>query len=222
MVRAALRLIFRGIWGLRVTGQENLPTSGAAIVAANHASYLDGFLVAAALPPSVFDRMSTVGLEEFFQGGLSSRLAASAWVIPIDPERYLERAMRMSSRFGGHLVSGHVDGVGRIESLRPEGAFRYYGISAPEEVLRVSIPKGSVTVDGVSLTIVALDERGLTVAIIPHTGEQTTIARKKVGDRVNLEADMIGKYVARLIEPHQTSTKNEALLGLLKKEGYVT
>jgi len=134
----------------------------------------------------------------------------------------LERAMKMDDRFGGHLVSGHVDGSGTVCAVEASGDYTVYRIEAPPEILRISIRKGSITVDGISLTIVDLTETDFSVAIIPHTAKETTIGRARVGTRVNLESDMIGKYVARLIEPHQTSTKNEALLGLLKKEGYVT
>jgi len=130
----------------------------------------------------------------------------------------LERAMRMDSRFGGHLVSGHVDGVGRVEAVEPAGEFNYYRISAPEDVVRVSIPKGSVTVDGISLTIVALSEKSLTVAIIPHTAKATTMGTRLVGDEVNLEADMIGKYVARLLSPR---VEKKSLMGLLEEEGFI-
>ena len=134
----------------------------------------------------------------------------------------LERAMKMADRFGGHLVSGHVDGVGTVERVTPSGDYTYYRILAPADILGVSIPKGSITVDGISLTIVELDEESLTVAIIPHTAAETTIGFGKKGDRVNLEADMIGKYVARLLAPRLPDTKDQALWALLKKEGYAS
>lgn len=137
----------------------------------------------------------------------------------------LERAMTMSGRFGGHLVSGHVDGTGVIKSVTPTGEFTYYKISAPPEVLSVSIKKGSITVDGISLTIVDLDDESFTIAIIPHTAGVTTIGAFKTGDRVNLESDMIGKYVARLLEPRtgsgSGSDKSKSILGLLQEEGFI-
>lgn len=132
----------------------------------------------------------------------------------------LERAMKMSDRFGGHLVSGHVDGVGAVLSVEPSGEFTTYRISAPREILEVSVKKGSIAVDGISLTIVDLDETSFSVAIIPHTAKETTIGMMKTGTRVNLESDMIGKYVARLLAPRRQD-KNDALLGLLKEEGFV-
>jgi riboflavin synthase len=135
----------------------------------------------------------------------------------------LERAMTMSGRFGGHLVSGHVDGVGVVRTVTPAGEFTYYKISAPPEVLAVSIRKGSITVDGVSLTIVDLDDESFTIAIIPHTAGVTTIGAFKTGDRVNLESDMIGKYVARLLEPRRASAadRDKTMLGLLQEEGFI-
>jgi len=134
----------------------------------------------------------------------------------------LERAMKMSDRFGGHLVSGHVDGVGTVEQVSPSGDYTYYRIASPADILAVSIPKGSITVDGISLTLVELDEKSLTVAIIPHTAAETTIGTRKRGDRVNLEADMIGKYVARLLGPRLTESRDQVLCALLKKEGYAS
>ncbi len=132
----------------------------------------------------------------------------------------LERAMKISSRFGGHLVSGHVDGVGTIDSVEPTGEFTRFRVAAPRDVLAVSIKKGSVTIDGISLTIVDLSGVDFTVAIIPHTAKETTMCFKKPGDRVNLEADMIGKYVAKLIEPRMVD-KNKTFMGLLQEEGFI-
>lgn len=112
----------------------------------------------------------------------------------------LERAMKLNERIGGHLVSGHVDGVGSIRSRHPDGNALILHIEAPGEILRYCIPKGSVTVDGISLTINDVAERSFTVSIIPHTAKVTTLGLKQVGDRVNLESDLIGKYVERLMQ----------------------
>ncbi len=112
---------------------------------------------------------------------------------------HLERAMTLGGRLGGHLVTGHVDGVGQIRSARPSGQATELWFDAPPAVLDLSVVKGSVAVEGVSLTINGLDGRGFSVMIIPHTSEQTTLLRLPVGARVNLEADLIGKYVARLL-----------------------
>lgn len=112
----------------------------------------------------------------------------------------LERAMKLSERIGGHLVSGHVDGVGVIRSRHPDGNALILDLEAPKEILRYCVPKGSITVDGISLTINDVTERSFTVSIIPHTAKVTTLGLKQVGDPVNLESDMIGKYVERLMQ----------------------
>lgn len=112
----------------------------------------------------------------------------------------LERPMKLHERIGGHLVSGHVDAVGTVRSRRQEGNSTVLTIEAPREVLRYCIYKGSLTVDGTSLTINELGERSVGVAIIPHTAKVTTLGLKKPDDPVNLESDMIGKYVERLLQ----------------------
>ena len=113
----------------------------------------------------------------------------------------LERAMAAGSRFGGHIVQGHVDGVGEVLGLRREGEAEIWEFAAPESVLRYAVEKGSVCVDGISLTIVSVKEGSFTVSILPQTRANTNLAELGEGDRVNLEADVIGKYVERLLEP---------------------
>jgi riboflavin synthase len=112
----------------------------------------------------------------------------------------LERAMRLNERIGGHLVSGHVDGVGRISSRRQDGNATLLTVEAPQEVMRYCVRKGSVTIDGVSMTINDVQERGFTVSVIPQTAKVTTLGLKQPGDVVNLETDLIGKYVERLLQ----------------------
>ncbi len=112
----------------------------------------------------------------------------------------LERAMALGDRVGGHLVSGHVDTTGNFRSVVAHDGSWEIRIAAPAEILRVSIPKGSITVDGISLTIVDLTPEEFSVWIIPETWRKTTLSVRKPGDRVNLESDLIGKYVARLLE----------------------
>lgn len=112
----------------------------------------------------------------------------------------LERAMKLSERIGGHLVAGHVDGVGVIRSRRQDGNAIVLAIEAPPEILRYCVAKGSITVDGISLTVNEVTERGFSVAIIPHTAKVTTLGLKQVNDTVNLESDLIGKYVERLLQ----------------------
>ena len=109
----------------------------------------------------------------------------------------LERALRAGDRLGGHLVQGHVDGVGRISSVHQRGDARLIDISAPAEVTAVSIPLGSITVDGVSLTVNALPAPGVVqVSLIPETLRKTTLGDRVAGDAVHLEGDLLGKYVA--------------------------
>ncbi len=113
----------------------------------------------------------------------------------------LERAMAAGSRFGGHIVQGHVDGVGEVIGVRPEGEAEIWEFGAPEAVLRYAVEKGSICVDGISLTLVSVEEGSFTVSILPQTRANTNLAELGEGDRVNLEADVIGKYVERLLGP---------------------
>lgn len=112
----------------------------------------------------------------------------------------LERAMTPEKRFGGHIVQGHVDGVGRVLGVTPEGDAEIWEFGAPESVLRYTVEKGSICVDGISLTVVRVGEESLTVSILPQTKAATNLSQLSVGGRVNLEADVIGKYVERLLE----------------------
>jgi riboflavin synthase len=111
----------------------------------------------------------------------------------------LERALRVGDRLGGHIVSGHIDGVGSILREEKQDIARIIEISAPPGVARYTIEKGSITVDGISLTIVSVTDHSFTLSLIPHTANMTTLGFKGVGDTVNLEADIIGKYVERLL-----------------------
>jgi riboflavin synthase len=111
----------------------------------------------------------------------------------------LELALRASDRLGGHVVQGHVDGIGRIASIVPDGFSRQVEISAPEDVLRYIVHKGSITVDGISLTVSALSDGSFTVSLIPETLERTNLGEAEVGTVVNLEVDVLAKYVERLM-----------------------
>jgi riboflavin synthase len=113
----------------------------------------------------------------------------------------LETATRAGEPLGGHYVQGHVDGVGQIESIEPEEEGSRMRISAPLELLRYCVEKGSIAVGGVSLTISALDDGTFEVALVPHTLEQTTLGRAQRGDGVNLEVDILAKYVEKLVHP---------------------
>ena len=130
----------------------------------------------------------------------------------------LERALPATGRFGGHFVSGHIDGVGSLLSVRPEGNALIFSIRAAPELLRGIVEKGSVAIDGISLTVVEVTETLFSVSVIPHTAAVTTLAGKRPGDRLNLETDMIGKYVLRalsLAQPSNNNSVNESLLRAL-------
>lgn len=134
----------------------------------------------------------------------------------------LERAMKLNERIGGHLVAGHVDGVGAVRERRQEGNGIVLTIEAPPEVHRYCIPKGSITMDGVSLTINEVSGRSFSVMIIPHTARVTTLGLKQAGDSVNLESDLIGKYVERLLQERgQLPPKSEIVIDrdYLQKRG---
>jgi riboflavin synthase len=118
----------------------------------------------------------------------------------------LERAMAANARFGGHIVQGHVDGVGEVLGFRPEGEAVIWEFGAPEAVLRYCVEKGSICVDGISLTVVSVGEGSFTVSILPQTRANTNLGELQEGSRVNLEADVIGKYVERLLEPRVAET----------------
>jgi riboflavin synthase len=112
----------------------------------------------------------------------------------------LERAMLASGRFDGHIVQGHVDGVGVVASVEPEGMGRRLGIELPRSLMAFVVEKGSITIDGVSLTVAALASERIEIALIPHTLAVTTLGDRAVGERVNVEVDILAKYVERLME----------------------
>ncbi len=122
----------------------------------------------------------------------------------------LERALRLGDRLGGHIVSGHIDGTGTIQAFSKEANAVWLTIAAPPNILKYIIFKGSVAIDGISLTVAYTDDTVFKVSIIPHTGSQTTLLKKQVGDMVNLEADMLGKYVEKFmgILPQHPTPKN--------------
>ena len=111
----------------------------------------------------------------------------------------LERALRLSDRLGGHLVSGHVDATAKVSQKKPEGDFVIFSFSIPENLGRYIIEKGSITIDGISLTVNYCDRSSFSVSIIPHSLQVTTLGNLKLGDVVNIEVDLIGKYVEKLL-----------------------
>jgi len=112
----------------------------------------------------------------------------------------LERAMAADGRFGGHIVSGHIDGTGRIESMKREENAVWVTITCGEKIQDLIVEKGSICIDGISLTVAAVTDRSFSVSVIPHTGEETTLLKKKAGDPVNLENDIVGKYIQRFVD----------------------
>ncbi len=129
----------------------------------------------------------------------------------------LERALRLSDRLGGHIVSGHIDGTGRLEKIRKDENAIWLSIVAEEPILRYIVEKGSVAIDGISLTIVKVDHHTFEVSVIPHTQAETTILTKKTGDAVNIECDIIGKYIEKL-----SKTNGEKMdVNFLAENGFV-
>ena len=128
----------------------------------------------------------------------------------------LERAMAANGRFGGHIVAGHIDGTGKIRSMQPEGNAVLVTISATPELLRYVVEKGSIAIDGISLTVAKVSHTDFTVSLIPHTGEETTLLKHRPGEIVNLETDIIGKYVEKLMQPKS----NGVTMELLQQNGF--
>ncbi|MFA7068336.1 MAG: riboflavin synthase, partial [Acidaminococcaceae bacterium] len=124
----------------------------------------------------------------------------------------LERALRLNDGLDGHLVSGHVEGVGAISKIATEGIAKLVTIRAPQPLLKYILPKGSIAIDGISLTVTTVTNVGFSIALIPHTVGETTMGFKKIGDRVNLETDLLGKYVERMLNYRDGSSLNKRSL----------
>ena len=123
--------------------------------------------------------------------------------------------MPANGRFGGHIVAGHVDGVGHISDIRRDDTAVWYTVHAGPEILRYVVEKGSIAIDGISLTVAAVDGEGFSVSTIPHTVAQTNLSQRRRGDPVNLETDVVGKYIEKLLrpeEPKPRTTTNESTL----------
>lgn len=130
----------------------------------------------------------------------------------------LERAMAANGRFGGHIVSGHIDGTGSIVSMKREQNAVWVTISADSSVLRYIVEKGSVAIDGISLTVAKVTDRSFAVSVIPHTAQETTLLSKATGDYVNLECDIIAKYTEKLLKPEKHNGISEDFLA---KHGFL-
>ena len=133
----------------------------------------------------------------------------------------LERAMAADSRFGGHIVSGHIDGTGAITQVRRDDNALWYTVEASPALLRYIVEKGSIAMDGISLTVAAVEADRFSVSVIPHTAAVTALGRKRPGDVVNLETDIIGKYVEKLLRPAEPAAPRAGLsLEFLMENGF--
>ena len=134
----------------------------------------------------------------------------------------LERAMAADGRFGGHIVAGHVDGTGTVHSVRHDDNAIWYTIDCEPDILHYIVEKGSVTIDGISLTVAKVDETSFSISAIPHTVEVTVLGEKRAGDVVNLETDIIGKYVEQLLRtPDKPSAdKSRISMDFLLENGF--
>lgn len=133
----------------------------------------------------------------------------------------LERALRLSDRLGGHIVSGHIDGVGEIESFEREDNAVWISIKAPDSILKYIVEKGSITIDGVSLTVAYVDSVMFKVSIIPHTKDVTTLLKKNIGDKLNLECDIVGKYIEKLIKHEENPSAKKGIdMDFLSTHGF--
>ena len=134
----------------------------------------------------------------------------------------LERAMSAEGRFGGHIVSGHIDGTGIISDFKKEDNAVWITISADSSILKYIVEKGSVAIDGVSLTVAEITDKFFRVSIIPHTQSETTLISKKIGSKVNLECDIIGKYVEKLLfYGDKSDKKNGMTMDFLYENGFI-
>lgn len=134
----------------------------------------------------------------------------------------LERAMAADGRFGGHIVAGHVDDPGTITSMEKDDNAIWITIETTPAVLKYIVEKGSITIDGISLTVARVDDKSFAVSVIPHTGANTTLLEKKPGDTVNLETDMVGKYVEKLLryEAEEEKQQSGITMDFLKSHGF--
>ena len=142
--------------------------------------------------------------------------------LQVGSEVNLERALLPTTRMGGHIVSGHIDGTGTIRSLEREDNAVWVTVETAPELLRYIVGKGSIAIDGISLTVANVSDHDFQVSVIPHTGQETTLLRQKPGDLVNLECDIIGKYVEKLLTPAGQPTQESAVTeAFLAQHGFL-
>ena len=178
------------------------------------------------------DSISTNGIcltvtkvgNDFFEADVMSESLNRTNIGELVPGSYvnLERALSLATRLGGHIVSGHIDGTGKIRNLKRDDNAVWITIETALELLRYIIEKGSIAIDGVSLTVVTVNDQFFKVSIIPHTGEETILLQKKMGDTVNLECDMIGKYVEKLLglDSKEDVQEGQVTAELLRENGF--
>jgi len=133
----------------------------------------------------------------------------------------LERAMAAGGRFGGHIVSGHIDGTGTVADIKNDGIAVWYTVSTAPHLLRYIVEKGSIAIDGISLTVARITDTSFSVSVIPHTASQTILSAKKAGDTVNLETDIIGKYVEKLMKPADAAPQSSLSMEMLADCGFI-
>lgn len=133
----------------------------------------------------------------------------------------LERALKVSDRLGGHIVSGHIDGTGYIKEYKDEDIATWLTVETNSEIIKYVIPKGSIAIDGTSLTVVDVTESSFRVSLIPVTKEETVLLKKKVGDEVNLECDIVGKYVERFLTFKEDIKKSSIDMNFLAENGFL-
>lgn len=133
----------------------------------------------------------------------------------------LERALKVSDRLGGHIVSGHIDGTGYIKEYKDEDIATWLTVETNSEIIKYVIPKGSIAIDGTSLTVVDVTESSFRVSLIPVTKEETVLLKKKVGDEVNLECDIVGKYIERFLTFKEDIKKNSIDMKFLAENGFL-
>lgn len=133
----------------------------------------------------------------------------------------LERAVRLSDHMGGHIVQGHVDGVGTLFEEHMVGIAKVVTFQAPKNILDFTVPKGSIAIDGISLTVVDVTPETFSVSLIPHTAALTTLGYKKPGDTVNLEADIVGRYIYKFMHQEEEKSEDQLTLSALQENGFI-
>lgn len=144
---------------------------------------------------------------------------SSLGILKVGSHVNLERAMSANGRFGGHIVSGHIDGTGKIISIKKDDNAVWYKIQTSENIIKYIVQKGSIAIDGISLTVARVERDNFSVSIIPHTSSETILSEKKTGDTVNLENDIIGKYVERFLNFDKTE-KSGITMDFLSEYGF--